>query len=137
MGVIKNFSTVINIGALNCDTFTLFLKFNEDIYKNKEIIEYLKSYPFVDWIVTLSGDWDIFAEFISRLTKVTFLKLASDVIGSESDADSDSRSGSELQWKHTKYKYFLHSIKFKFVTNNILIPWKQFINLKLMKSTKT
>jgi len=35
LGIIKNFSAAINIGALNYDTFTLLLKFNEDIYKNR------------------------------------------------------------------------------------------------------
>jgi Lrp/AsnC family transcriptional regulator, leucine-responsive regulatory protein len=66
MGIIKNFSTVINMGALNYDTFALLLKFNDDIYKNKEIINYLKEYAYVNWIITLSGDWDIFAEFIYK-----------------------------------------------------------------------
>ncbi len=66
MGIIKNFSAVINIGALKYDTFVLLLKFNEDIYKNKEIIEYLRNYPFADWLITLSGDWDMFVEFIYR-----------------------------------------------------------------------
>ncbi len=63
-GIITKFASVINIGSLNLDTFTLLLKFNEDIYENKDIIEYFRNHEYADWVVTLSGEWDIFAEFI-------------------------------------------------------------------------
>lgn len=65
-GIIKQFSSVINIGALGLDTFTILLKFNDDIYENKAIIEYFNTHPFADWVATLSGEWDIFAEFIYK-----------------------------------------------------------------------
>lgn len=65
-GVIKNFASTINLGSLNLTTFTLLLKFNDDIYKNKEIIDYFRNYEFADWVITLSGDWDIFTEFVCK-----------------------------------------------------------------------
>jgi len=65
-GVIKNFASVINLGAIGLDTFTLLLKFNSDIYKDKDIISYFKNHEFADWVVSLSGEWDIFAEFVCR-----------------------------------------------------------------------
>ncbi len=65
-GIIKHFASVINIGALGLDAFTILLKFNDDIYEKKEIIEYFKNHPFADWVATLSGEWDIFAEFIYK-----------------------------------------------------------------------
>jgi Lrp/AsnC family leucine-responsive transcriptional regulator len=65
-GVIKNFSSVINIGAIGADTFTIFMKFNKDIYEDKSIIDYFKEHESADWVVTLSGGWDIFAEFVFK-----------------------------------------------------------------------
>lgn len=65
-GIIKHFASVVNLGALGLDTFTMLLKFNDDIYENKEILEHFKTHPFADWVTSLSGDWDIFAEFVYR-----------------------------------------------------------------------
>jgi len=66
LGIIKQFSAVINLGSVKCDTFTMLLKFNEDIYKNPKILNFLKNYPYADWIAILSGDWDIFIEFAAK-----------------------------------------------------------------------
>lgn len=63
LGVITQFTSTINLGALRYYTFTVLLRFNEDIYKNKEIINYFKNHEFADWSITLSGHWDIFTEF--------------------------------------------------------------------------
>jgi len=63
-GIIEYFSCVVNQSSINNSTFTLLLKFNEDIYDNKEIIKYLKSYPFIVWAATLSGQWDVFSEIV-------------------------------------------------------------------------
>jgi Lrp/AsnC family leucine-responsive transcriptional regulator len=63
LGVITQFTSTINLGALRYYTFTVLFRFNEDIYKNKEIINYFKNHEFADWVSTLSGHWDIFAEF--------------------------------------------------------------------------
>ena len=63
LGVIEQFTTTINLGALRYYTFTVLFRFNEDIYKNKEIISYFKNHEFADWVTILSGHWDIFAEF--------------------------------------------------------------------------
>lgn len=63
LGVITQFTSVINLGALRYYTFTILARFNEDIYKSKEIIDYFKNNEFADWVTTLSGHWDIFAEF--------------------------------------------------------------------------
>jgi len=61
-GIIKNFAAVVNLGAANFTTVTLLLRFNEDIYEKKEIIEYFKNHEFADWVVSLSGQWDLFVE---------------------------------------------------------------------------
>jgi DNA-binding Lrp family transcriptional regulator len=66
LGIIKQFSATINLGTLDLDTFTLLLKFNEDIYKNQKIINFFKNHEFADWVAILSGDWDIFAEFVCK-----------------------------------------------------------------------
>jgi|SRR3989338_6501837 len=62
--IITQFSTVINIGSLGCTTIAFLMKFNEDIYEKKEIISYFKHHPFANWVITLSGQWDLFCEFI-------------------------------------------------------------------------
>ena len=64
-GVINNFSTVINTGALGVTTFTVLLKFNKDLQKNKEIIDFFTKHPFAEWIVLLSGNYDLFVEFVT------------------------------------------------------------------------
>lgn len=64
LGVIKQFTSTINLGALKYYTFTVLLRFNENIYESKDIINYFKNHEFIDWIATLSGHWDIFAEFV-------------------------------------------------------------------------
>ena len=65
-GIITNFSSVINTGALECTSFTMFLKFNKNPYKNKEILDYFKEHPFSIWVVTLSGTFDLYVEFITK-----------------------------------------------------------------------
>lgn len=64
--VIKNFSLVVNLGSINVTTATVLFKFNEDIYENERIINFFKNHPLVDWLVTLSGDWDLFVEFTTK-----------------------------------------------------------------------
>jgi DNA-binding Lrp family transcriptional regulator len=65
-GVIKNFSATVNLGSLGLTTYTMLLRFNEDIYKDKSIINFFKEHGFVDWSASLSGQWDLFVEFVSR-----------------------------------------------------------------------
>jgi DNA-binding Lrp family transcriptional regulator len=63
-GVIKKFTIVPNVASCGYDTFNILLKFNEDIYENKEIINYFKDHGLCVWILTLSGGWDLFVEII-------------------------------------------------------------------------
>ncbi len=65
-GVIDKFTAVVNLGAFKHNTFSLMLKFNEDIYENKDILNYFKQHPFSNWVISLSGTWDIFAEFVCK-----------------------------------------------------------------------
>ncbi len=67
-GIIKKFTTVINIGAIKHDTFIMLCRFNEDIYTNTKILDYFKTHPYCNWAATLSGQWDIVAEFIIKDT---------------------------------------------------------------------
>ena len=69
LGVIHHFASIVNLGSIKITTFTLLLKFNEDIYDKPEIIEFFKEHPFADWVVTLSGHWDIFVEMASKNIK--------------------------------------------------------------------
>jgi DNA-binding Lrp family transcriptional regulator len=64
--VIRNFACVTNLGALKQTTFTLLLKFNEDIYEKPEIMDYFRQHELADWAVTLSGHWDIFVEVCAK-----------------------------------------------------------------------
>lgn len=63
-GIIQNFSTVVNLGAIHFDTFTLLLRFNQDIYASTEIREFFQKHPFANWAVSLAGQWDLFVEFV-------------------------------------------------------------------------
>ena len=73
-GIIKKFTSIVNVGALEATSFTLLLKFNKDPQKNTEIIDYFVKHPFSIWIVTLSGNYDLFVEFavkdISSLERI-------------------------------------------------------------------
>lgn len=62
-GLIRKFTAIINVGALDATSFTLLLKFNRNPEKNREIIDYFVSHPFSIWVVTLSGNYDLFVEF--------------------------------------------------------------------------
>ncbi|MCK5107490.1 MAG: Lrp/AsnC family transcriptional regulator [Nanoarchaeota archaeon] len=64
LGIIKSFASIINLSTLGYTTITLLLRFNEDVYENIEILNYFKEHGSVDWMVTLSGKWDLFVEFI-------------------------------------------------------------------------
>ncbi len=63
-GIVSKFSTVINLGAIHLDTFTLLLRFNQDIYTNPKLKEFFQNHPFVNWIVSIAGQWDLFVEFV-------------------------------------------------------------------------
>jgi DNA-binding Lrp family transcriptional regulator len=79
-GVIINFASVVNLGTMDITTVTLLLKFNEDIYEKKEFIDYFKNHPFADWVVTLSGQWDMFVELASKDFN-HLNKIISDIVG--------------------------------------------------------
>jgi len=63
-GVITQFSTIINLDALNICTAIVLFKFNADVYQEKEIINYFKNHFFTDWVELLSGNWDVLVEFV-------------------------------------------------------------------------
>lgn len=65
-GVITNFVCSINFGAIGFDTFAMLLKFNSDIYVEKGIVNYFKEHEFADSVEILSGDWDMFVEFVIK-----------------------------------------------------------------------
>jgi DNA-binding Lrp family transcriptional regulator len=65
-GIITNFTCTVKLGAIGLDTFCLMLNFKDDIYDNNEILDYFKKHEFSNWAMTLSGDWDIFAEFVYK-----------------------------------------------------------------------
>ncbi len=65
-GIIKYFSVVVNPGSLKLHTFCLLLRFNDDFEEHKNIQNYFKDHLFSNWVVTLSGQWDIFAEFVIK-----------------------------------------------------------------------
>lgn len=78
-GVIDKFASVVNLSALDYTTFTMLLRFNEDIYEKKEIIEYFRNHKLIDWAVTLSGQWDMFIELVVKDFD-EFYKLVSEII---------------------------------------------------------
>jgi DNA-binding Lrp family transcriptional regulator len=65
-GILTQFACVVNLGKLNLTTADLLLKFNTDIYEQKEIIEYFRNYRFANWVTTLSGKWDILVEIVVK-----------------------------------------------------------------------
>ena len=64
--IISQFTTIINLSALNLNTTTLLIRFNEDIYENKEVLNYFKNHRFANWLIVLSGQWDILVEFVIK-----------------------------------------------------------------------
>ena len=77
-GIITDFSAIIDLGALKCGTFTMLMKINEDIYENPEIIDYFKNHEFVNWAETLSGQWDLYVEFVYKSVS-HISKIVSDI----------------------------------------------------------
>ncbi|MBW2968475.1 AsnC family transcriptional regulator [Candidatus Woesearchaeota archaeon] len=65
-GVIRSFAATLNLGTVGLDTFPVLLKFNDDIYENREIIDFFAQHPFVDSVTALSGRWDLFVEFVYK-----------------------------------------------------------------------
>ena len=65
-GIIRKFTSIINIGAIEATSFTLLLKFNKNLQKDKEIINYFVDHPFSIWVVALSGNYDLFVEFVVK-----------------------------------------------------------------------
>ncbi len=61
-GVIQYFTTALHLGNLGLDTFTLLLRFNTPL--DDSILNFFKNHPYANWVVTLSGNWDVFAEFV-------------------------------------------------------------------------
>ncbi|MBW3015542.1 winged helix-turn-helix transcriptional regulator [Candidatus Woesearchaeota archaeon] len=65
-GIIKNFTTTLELEALGLSTVDMFLRFNEDIYEKKQILDYFNKHEYVDWVCTLSGEWDLFIEIVIK-----------------------------------------------------------------------
>ena len=65
-GLIKKFTSIVNVGAVDATSFTLLLKFNKNPQKNREIIGYFVEHPFSIWVITLSGNYDLFVEFVVK-----------------------------------------------------------------------
>jgi len=59
-GVIKQFTALINVGKLGYISFRPLFRFqNLTPKKEKEIIEYLKARPMVNWLVSVEGNWHL------------------------------------------------------------------------------
>lgn len=65
-GIIKHFATTVNLETLGLTTVTVFLKFNDDIYENEKIISYFRDHTFVNWVASLSGEWDLLVEIVIK-----------------------------------------------------------------------
>lgn len=63
-GVIQQFGSVINLGALNLTTMSFLFKFNDDVSENRAILDYFVHHDYTDAILSLSGQWDLSVEFI-------------------------------------------------------------------------
>lgn len=78
-GIIKHYTATVNLGSIGYHTFCLLLRFNDNIEDHQKIKDYFKDHPYVDWAVTLSGQWDIFAEFVAKDLN-HFHRLITDVL---------------------------------------------------------
>ncbi|MFQ5620790.1 MAG: winged helix-turn-helix transcriptional regulator [Candidatus Nanoarchaeia archaeon] len=63
-GVVKKFASVVNLRSLGLSTVAILFKFNDDVYENKAILDYFVNHDYSSGVVTLSGQWDVFAEFV-------------------------------------------------------------------------
>lgn len=64
-GIIKYFSCVLDIGALGFETFTILFEFRSGVH-DRGILDTFANHPFANWVATLSGRWDLVAEFVCR-----------------------------------------------------------------------
>lgn len=78
--IIKKFTTVVNFGPLSLDNFSMALKFNEDIYKNPEILDYFKNHPCVMELITLTSPWDIFIDVIYNMNPIHIHQIITGII---------------------------------------------------------
>jgi len=63
LGVIRNFSTIINLGAIGYSTMVVLFRFKEELYSDKEILPFFKDNKNIIWSMTLSGGYDLLVEF--------------------------------------------------------------------------
>ena len=62
LGVIDRFLPIINIGLLEWNTFDIFLRLRAKPEEEGPIIEFLKARPYMVWMASLSGEWDMILE---------------------------------------------------------------------------
>ncbi len=66
-GIIKGFRAIINVGKLGYITSNLFFSLqNTTPDKEKEIIEFLKEQPNVNWIVSVEGQYNVGFSMITK-----------------------------------------------------------------------
>lgn len=94
-GIIQHFSAIVNLGSIYLDTFTLLLRFNQDVYTNPEMMEFFKNHPFANWAASLAGQWDLFIEFVYQDTSH----------GHEIIQEILSKYGSSIQEYKTAFSY--------------------------------
>jgi Lrp/AsnC family transcriptional regulator, regulator for asnA, asnC and gidA len=65
--IISDFVTGMNIKQLEYNRYIMFLQLKQvNEQKEKEIIDYLTKNPFLTWVVTSTGKWNIIADIIAN-----------------------------------------------------------------------
>lgn len=104
-GIISNFYTLINVGALGLNSYYVFLQL-EKIDKNqeKELLEKINSLDYVGWLVSGTGRWDavvlIYAESMSL-----FDTLLSEIVNLCGDHLHEYNFTTLITAEHISYKF--------------------------------
>lgn len=104
-GIISNFYTLVNTGALGLNTYYIFLQL-EKINKaqEKELLERINSLHYVGWLVSGTGRWDAVALIYADSTS-TFDKLLGEVINLCGEHLHEYNFSTMISAEHISYKF--------------------------------
>ena len=104
-GIISNFYTIINTGALGLNTYYIFLQL-EKINKaqEKELLEKINSLHYVGWLVSGTGRWDAVALIYADSTS-TFDRLLGEVINLCGEHLHEYNFSTMVSAEHISYKF--------------------------------
>ncbi|MBU2561821.1 MAG: Lrp/AsnC family transcriptional regulator [Nanoarchaeota archaeon] len=104
-GIISNFYTLVNVGALGLNTYYVFFQF-QGINKEKEraLLDKINSLNYVGWLISGTGRWDA-AVLIYADSTGTFDRLLNEVINLCGDNLHEYNFTTMVSAEHISYKF--------------------------------